>query len=819
MGNFLKNITLSFKIVAVASILAGVFLGSSVGYIVMQTRGALIDSQLSVLKTSVESERARIGGRIDEVSNILLAITGTPPIQGIIRANKNNGVDSFENSTLEQWRKRLGAIFSVEASSVNLFAQIRLIDSEGNEVVRVNYDYDNAEIVQKDLLQNKRTTEYFIKTSSLKEGEIYVSNAELNREGAPSKISEPYTPVVRYATPIFDEETGSFAGIIVLNVLVDKLVKNASVPIGEKYIIDKEGFFISHPDKNKEWGGPVNLDTGYSMQTEFPSFSVLNSEVSEDAFTKDGNIVVYAQIVDHASGDEEVLWSVVEILPLSVVMGPINKNIQRTALIGSGTFVLLFIAFLFSIRFLLRPLKTLVYGAESVGSGDFDTKIPVTTNDEIGKVGQAFNSMVLQIKSSYSILEEKVSEKTKDLRNNLESLEKAKLATVNVLEDMAEEKKKLEAVSDRLSLATQAAHIGIWDWDTVNNVLVWDDQMYVLYGINKDSFSGAYEAWQEGVHPEDLKASDLDIQAALKGTKEFNTDFRVIWPNKSVHEIRAFAIVKRNDAGEPIRMIGVNWDITHEKEVDRAKSEFVSLASHQLRTPLSTINWYSEMLLDGDAGKLNKQQTDYLSEIYKGNKRMVELVNSLLNVSRIELGTFAVDPEEVDVISLVQETVKETGTKAIERDQKISVECDKEIPIINADPKLLRMIFTNFITNAIKYTPEKGSIKIVLKNIPKGEKVNEKASKEDGFLYSVSDTGYGIPKSEQSHIFEKLFRADNIQKMDTEGTGLGLYIVKAIIQKIHGSVWFESKEGEGTTFSVWIPLSGMGKAKGDKKLT
>ena len=256
-----------------------------------------------------------------------------------------------------------------------------------------------------------------------------------------------------------------------------------------------------------------------------------------------------------------------------------------------------------------------------------------------------------------------------------------------------------------------------------------------------------------------------------------------------------------------IGVVEVFRDITHEKEVDKAKTEFVSLASHQLRTPLSAVNWYTEMLLGGDVGKLNAQQQKYLDEVYRGNKRMVTLVNSLLNVSRLELGTFAIEPEPTDVIKVLENTVGEYRKQIEAKRIKLFRSFGKNLPIIPADPKLLHMIMENILSNAVKYTPEGGKIEISLS-----------LDNQKNILLKISDTGYGIPKNQQDKIFTKLFRADNVREKDTEGTGLGLYIVKSIIDNSKGKIWFTSEENKGTTFFVSIPITGMKKKEGTKTL-
>jgi signal transduction histidine kinase len=264
--------------------------------------------------------------------------------------------------------------------------------------------------------------------------------------------------------------------------------------------------------------------------------------------------------------------------------------------------------------------------------------------------------------------------------------------------------------------------------------------------------------------------------------------------------------------------VAILRDITKEKEIDKVKTEFVSLASHQLRTPLSAVNWYAEMLLDGDAGALNEKQRKYVEQMYHGNQRMVELVNALLNVSRLELGTFAVEPKPTEVVKLALATVEEMRFLIDQRRITFEERHDEGIPLLDADPNLLGMILQNLLSNAVKYTPLDGTIKLDIGLIKKGTPVEGRQVKEDSIGVVVSDNGYGIPKAQQDKIFTKLFRADNVRQKDTEGTGLGLYIVKSIVDQAGGDLWFTSEENKGTTFHVILPTRGMAKKIGTKKL-
>jgi len=260
-----------------------------------------------------------------------------------------------------------------------------------------------------------------------------------------------------------------------------------------------------------------------------------------------------------------------------------------------------------------------------------------------------------------------------------------------------------------------------------------------------------------------------------------------------------------NDA--VVGVVEVFRDITKELEFEHAKGDFVSLASHQLRTPLSAINWYTEMLLDGDMGKLKPDQKTQIQQIYDGNQRMIELVDALLNVSRLSVGKLRNEPQELSVSdaadSILQELAGSIHTKHLSLVRTIP---DTQ-PTISIDPKLMRIILQNLLSNAVKYTPVGGSITLNIAPAPAKSihHANLPASAKY-ILITVADTGYGIPKSQQIHIFEKLYRAENVQRLDVEGTGLGLYIVKEVTEMLGGRIWFESMESVGTTFSVVLPI-------------
>jgi signal transduction histidine kinase len=255
-----------------------------------------------------------------------------------------------------------------------------------------------------------------------------------------------------------------------------------------------------------------------------------------------------------------------------------------------------------------------------------------------------------------------------------------------------------------------------------------------------------------------------------------------------------------------IGAIEIFRDIKKEKAVDQAKTEFVSLASHQLRAPLSSIRWYSEMLLSGDAGKLNEKQQKYAEEISHGNLRIIELVNALLNISRLELGTLEVREEDVDVGEIIREVMHDVQSRAEKQGVRLSLKIPDALPHAAVDRKLTRILIENLVVNAVKYTRQKGSVEVAITEIKQGDTFEGHRAHTRSLSISIADTGIGIPESQKELIFTKLFRADNARVFDTNGTGLGLYLVKRAAEYCKAEVWFESAEGRGSTFFALLPF-------------
>ena len=229
-------------------------------------------------------------------------------------------------------------------------------------------------------------------------------------------------------------------------------------------------------------------------------------------------------------------------------------------------------------------------------------------------------------------------------------------------------------------------------------------------------------------------------------------------------------------------------------EASRLKSEFVSIVSHQLRSPLTNLAWTLDLLMSGRVGGIQEKQVDYFRILKENTGRMKELVNDLLTVSRLETASLLIRKEEVVLEEIVEKVIKGFSVFARASNVEIFFQPQENLPKVFTDSSQLKVVIENLLDNAIRYIKEKGIVTIRLSK--KGELV----------LFEIKDDGVGIPKGDQKSIFQKFFRSRNVLRGQTLGTGLGLYICKGIIEKLGGRIGFKSEEGKGSTFWFTLPL-------------
>lgn len=494
------------------------------------------------------------------------------------------------------------------------------------------------------------------------------------------------------------------------------------------------------------------------------------------------------------------------------IYAPLTLFIRLTALGGvaalfAGVFIVVF--------FVRKPfsyLDEIILVAKRVSVGNLEARAEVKTKDEIGYLASVFNSMIesvfnaqKELVESKRIIEEKSIVLEEDLRAHKkqeELLEQSKKATLNLLEDLWHTKELSQVESNRLQTIITSIADSLVIIDTEYRIVLVNPKAEKMFALNK----------------EELMGKDLRSVVTMWKTKDKKLPIEK-WPTEEMFASKAPVVTTIEDelfvtttqqkvpipvtlsisplTGDPAGAVIVVRDATSDYELDEAKSGFVSVASHQLRTPLTSIRWYSEMLLSGDVGELNDMQKDFMGEIHGGAERLYQTVDLLLGISRVESGKIKVNKESVDLTKFTEDIKKELSSQINEKELNCSfVAPEGEPVVVSTDPITLRQVILNLFSNAIRYTEKQGEIKAVWRIDEEKKEV----------VYSVSDNGIGIPEDQKSRIFSKFFRAENARAHIPDGSGLGLALVKDLVESWGGKVWFESRQGEGTTFYFTIPL-------------
>ena len=371
------------------------------------------------------------------------------------------------------------------------------------------------------------------------------------------------------------------------------------------------------------------------------------------------------------------------------------------------------------------------------------------------------------------------------------------------VEELEHEKSKAEAL-------LQSIGEGVFAVDTDENVILTNTLVNEFFGIKEMKEN---QDWHKlfAMYDKDgkkLPKNEEPITKAIASGKPYNsrTHFYKNASGKLIPIDATAAPVLQNDENHGAVM--VFRDVTEERAIDKAKNEFVSIASHQLRTPLTSINWYSEALLKKAGSKdPHKDNRNYVQAINSSSRRLATLVRDLLNVSRLELGSVGIEVKEFDLHDSVKKIL--TDLKPLIDENKINLthRVSKDGSKLVSDQALVEMVIQNLLTNAIKYTPEGGKVTLHCEPI-----------EDNKVEIAITDTGYGIPKSAQSKLFSKMFRAENITEKGIEGTGLGLYIVKSVVELLEGDIQFTSELDKGSTFTVEFPVTLSKSVQGTKKL-
>lgn len=637
------------------------------------------------------------------------------------------------------------------------FYDITVVDIDGKQIAR-----KNRRLVLTD--ENSRDLSEFAGFGAVRDRGLYVGPVEV----------ENGRPFFVFGMQIQDQR-GGFAGAVFAEVdarIMPSVVEQISTMLGtggRVYIVNDRGIVIAHPDisyvlAQRDLSGLPTVRQVVESSQALGSSAKYRNELGLDVLGSAHPMTI--ELLDVPSRESSSIeWYVIAEQPLDVVYADARQAALFSAGISIGAVLLAALAALFFAGRISRPIESLHNAALQFGQGNLGHRAPVESGDEIGDLAQSFNTMA-------------------------ETIGRAMLSLRREEEVVKAERNKLSLILSGITNAVIAVDL---------------DGRIVLFNKAAETLVGKTEAQALGQRIE-------DVVAIYDGTQEippseycptekssegmvFNK-MNVRMPISGGKERIVNVVSGRIKEGFSIHLgcVLTFQDVTKEYVVERMKREFVSIAAHQLRTPLTGMKWAVDYLVSGEKGSLTESQKTLASQALDAVNRMIHLVNDLLDVNRVEEGRFGIHTAKLSIQPLLQRIVESFKQGAERKGVELSARIAKDIPEMVFDADKVEIVLSNLVDNAIKYTPRGGKIFIT-------------AEVRDGsFVFSVKDSGIGIPRADAEHIFTKFYRSSQAYLYHTDGSGLGLYVAKNIIDQHGGRIWFDSAEHEGTTFYVSLPV-------------
>ncbi len=450
----------------------------------------------------------------------------------------------------------------------------------------------------------------------------------------------------------------------------------------------------------------------------------------------------------------------------------------RVLAVSQLTVGLLLVGFAAATAFLLArqvtiPLRSLAAKVRGVAPGQWQTERTIHTGDEVEALDSTLVDMALRLQGVYEHQEQEIARRTEDLRKQY-----------------ALDRTMLDSIRHGVIAVDIEGHVTLCNPAAAQLLGLHD-----VIGKSIEEVLPLHERRRENIeHP---------VRVCLQSGVASKNISGIHWSIRKTDDTFLPVMLTVSPLSDGTRLFGalaVFQDVTEERHLDYLKSEFISLASHQLRTPLSSIRWYAELLSDARDG-FNEEQKSYVTEIDHAVRRMVTLLGSLLYAARMEDEDLRPAIQKIELGTVIAEMLQDAQELFEGSSVRYSLNREQQSVPVESDPVLLKVVLQNLIGNAVKYSTPNTLVTITV------------GSDDQNAILHVADQGVGIPEAEQSRIFEKFFRAANVRKMDTDGNGLGLSISKAIIDRLGGSLTFQSDEGKGTTFTLTVPLSPEAKAQ------
>ena len=767
----------------------------------------------------------------------LLVLSDAAPVEAIFRALENDGIDPASLDTYGVWVSRLTQYLASTVENKPDYHQIRLLDADGNEIVRVD-SYDNqVHIPWEDELINSAGTGYFQRAKQLAPGQVYVSTILVNREYP--DVPQLQVPVMRYSTPIFDNGQ-QFRGVLTTSVHAESFARRLQANLeGTSYLANPSGYYLYQMNAD----GAVQFLRSRTSRIvqDFPQLFVDDAiHEEEDAhhvsyLDSVNNQFVTIEDISFDANSPNRHWELILTVPSEeLISASLLARIAPFFLLGVVVAAVAILSGIRLSRTISQPIAAVSHAATALAEASINinspelpqTRIDVHRQDELGELADSFNRMTVGLGTLYQTLDMRLQGQ----KNLLEMLTTSGQISEQIT-TILDQSELVETVLPLLKEKYNLYHAAV--------LLLDENGSKLNFAYGSDTRARQLQESRESIplrHPHSLIARAARAQAfvlvndvatepnylphpLIKDTRSelaiplmvHNRLIGVLDIQENVvgrfkeEDISLFVSIGRqlsiaiNNAQlfEKFQKSERQLSYALEKAIqsDKAKDEFLARVSHELRTPLGVILGYAEMMQDEMYGDVTEAQSERLDDIIDSSSHLTDLVNQLLDSAKLDSGKIVPEHKPFELYDLIHTVAKQMDILAKQKGLTLHVKYARTLPTyINSDATLIRQMLINLIGNAIKFTDQG---EIIVGVVHKDEKWMEMI---------VKDTGIGIPASFQQTIFEPFRQVDDSITRTHGGAGLGLAITKRIAEIMGGGIRMVSREGVGSQFTILLPL-------------
>ncbi|MBL8481186.1 MAG: response regulator, partial [Rhodocyclaceae bacterium] len=827
---------------------------------------ARIDEELARLTASEKIAVALGAGRIDNEMVIALrhlrSLAAETPVRDVIEGRAEAG-------------PAMAQAFLTLAARNPSYDQVRWLDSSGYERMRINGHKGKPEQVPAEQLQDQSSRYYFPATVALPPDGIYVSPLDLNVDHGKIEVPhKPVLRIATPAYDAQGVLRGVLIINIDARDMLDAFVGNLAEARSHVSLVNRDGYVLKGPDPNAEWGFMFGRDNTLAKSDPGVWAAVSASDAGQKvdggvwtwqriypvkelaARAKDSFYMVALAQLPATQLDvmRNRTWSAATLLAgmalllhlvfsgwLAHALGAraraqadaelarrdaeaakrLHHAEQRYRVLAEGNVNGTLVADAAGTIIYANPALERMFGRDAgdlVGA-PVESLLPAPARARHAEYRAGFlrapSGRAMGSGRDLRALRRDGTEFPVEV--SLSPFVENGTALVQVMVVDITERKQAEAAlreaNDRMKLAATAAGLGIWMWDLESGDVQWDDWMCELYEVPEEDRNpeGFKRVWRERCHSDDLPELKTRLQAAVRGEREFDLNFRLRLPSGSIRYLQCMTTTQRGPDSKVVRIIGVNQDITAQCELEnrlrkarddaeaasRAKSDFVANMSHEIRTPLNAVIGLSQLLLDTE---LNSRQRDYMGKILSSSRALLGILNDILDFSKIEAGGMHLEAVDFQLDELLGTASDLFSVRAEEKGLELVFDVAPDVPeTLTGDPLRMSQIINNLVGNAVKFT-EQGEIHV---------KVTAESVAEDSVMLriAVRDTGIGMTPDQQARLFGAFTQADTSTSRKYGGTGLGLAICRRLVELMDGSIGVNSQSGQGTTFHFTVRLA------------